>query len=91
MIFIKKLKMSFRITMTELERPIISLSSAVEHRHLDCFRYDKCLDRAIKKNWKSFSCSRCAVFKAYLKEKKELEEELKYSIRGAIYYEEGYA
>ena len=89
----EKTKMSFRFVMTELERPLISLLLVDEHRNLDCVRYDKCLDLAIKKNWRSFSCCRCSVFKAHLEERKErkkIKEEMKSSFLGGGYYEEGF-
>jgi len=86
---LEKAKMSLRVIMTELERPLISLSVVSEHRNLDCARYDQCLDLAVKKNWKGFSCSRCPIFKAYLKERKKLEKEFRYQLQGG-FYEEGF-
>lgn len=29
-----------------------------------CTSYDKCIDFAIKKRWKSFSCEKCPIFSA---------------------------
>ena len=34
------------------------------HRSLYCFHYDGCLDVAVKKDWDSWSCERCALFQA---------------------------
>lgn len=82
--------MSLRIIITELNRPF-SPSMMASHRNPDCERYDKCLDKVIKKNWKSFSCSRCPRFKAYVKERERIKKKFGgYSIlqRGYL-YEEG--
>jgi len=46
----------------------ISFSESGDNRHLDCLRYDKCLDIAYKKKWRSFSCSKCPRFKEYHRE-----------------------
>jgi len=88
--FIPSLRyMSLRIVMTKLDRPF-SLSHMAEHRNLDCKRYDKCLDKAIAKNWKSFSCSKCPRFKAQ-KEENKLIESFGYSLGGGgQIYEEGF-
>jgi len=30
-----------------------------EHRNLSCEFYDSCLDMAVRKKWKNFSCKEC--------------------------------
>ena len=42
------------------------------HRHPDCDVYNKCLNKAAKKNWRSFSCMECVLFKKYKKIRKQL-------------------
>jgi len=60
--------MKVRILRTELKNELI-LPMVSEHRHVNCSRYDKCLNKVIKKRWKSFSCSRCPVFRKYIRKK----------------------
>jgi len=38
------------------------------HRYLYCDFYSKCLNKSIKKNWKTFSCVECGIFKKHKKE-----------------------
>lgn len=61
--------MGLRITVTKLDRTLSILDSS-KHRYLDCSHYDKCLNKAIRKNWESFSCINCARFIAFLEEEK---------------------
>lgn len=49
-----------------LERGMTSdLSRAEElvarHRNLGCREYDACLDRAVERGWKNFSCRECPL------------------------------
>ena len=45
---------------TELTVPIHPEKGDVdEHRNLDCANYGACLDRAVRQEWKSWSCARC--------------------------------
>ena len=91
MSYIQRVKMSFRVVMTELERPLLSLSSVAKHRNLDCDRYDKCLNKAIRKNWRSFSCAKCPIFKVHLEERKKLiKTENRPLVQGSVFYEEGF-
>jgi hypothetical protein len=60
-----------RVIVTRLNRQLF-FSESDDHRHLDCPRYEKCLNKAIVKNWESFSCVKCPRFKAFLKEKEIL-------------------
>jgi len=85
------LKMSLRIIITKLDWPI-HISMVDKHRNLDCNRYEKCLDKAIRKNWRSFSCNRCSIFKAVLKEKVIIKEEEIFECfaGGSSFYEEGF-
>lgn len=85
--------MALRFVMTELEHTLFSPALASKHRNLDCKRYDKCLDLAIKKNWVSFSCCKCPVFKKHLKEQEKLQkkEEVGIIVRRGVFYEQGLA
>ena len=78
--------------MTELERPLLSLSAVANHRNLDCDRYEKCLNRAVKKKWRSFSCAKCSIFKIHLEDMKRLKEEEGYILRVErnCFYETGF-
>ena len=83
-------RMVLRAVITELDHRILSLSSARKHRHVDCKRYGKCLDKAISKNWKSFSCAKCPVYKNFLKEAEYYSPETDVLIGSEVYYEEGF-
>jgi len=49
-----------------LEAPPIKPISRKGKRNLYCVAYDNCLDRAIKNNWTTFSCSAsCAFLRTY--------------------------
>jgi len=41
------------------------------HRYLDCSLYSKCLNKAVRRKWKTFSCIECGIFKKYKKERIE--------------------
>ena len=43
------------------------------HRHTDCDNHRNCLNKAVRKNWKNFSCVSCGIFKKYKREKAESE------------------
>ena len=60
--------MSIRIKRVKLDLPL-TLRSVSQHRYMDCERYDKCLNKVIKKGWVSFSCSRCPKFIKRVKKK----------------------
>lgn len=90
MTYFQRVNMSLRVIITELERPSLSLSAMARHRNLDCIRYDKCLDKVVKKNWRSFSCVKCPIFKIYLEEMKKFKEEKRSLIQGGVIYEEGF-
>lgn len=38
------------------------------YRHTTCYRYGKCLDKAILKKWKDFSCEKCSVYGKFKKQ-----------------------
>ena len=57
----------------KLERTL-NCYGVLSHRHPDCPFYNKCLNKAVKKRWKSFSCIECSFFKKYLKMRKELNK-----------------
>jgi len=35
------------------------------HRNLYCVHYDACLDVAVKMDWDSWSCEKCALFRIH--------------------------
>ena len=35
------------------------------HRNLYCVHYDACLDVAVKLDWDSWSCEKCALFRVH--------------------------
>lgn len=45
-----------------------------DHRHPNCKRYEKCLNKACRENWQSFSCSMCVFFRKYKKKEKMRKE-----------------
>jgi hypothetical protein len=47
---------------TPLAQLIRSESTVSVHRNLYCLHYDACLDVAVKLDWDSWSCERCALF-----------------------------
>jgi len=51
------------------------------HRHPDCSFQNKCLGKAARKNWKSFSCIDCPEFKRFLKKRKKEEEKKRKEIQ----------
>lgn len=65
--------MKLRIIMKE-RNSILSTKESIQHRHLDCPKYERCLDKAINKNWESFSCAKCPYFKNYVVEDKKKKE-----------------
>ena len=60
--------MSVRIKRIKLDYPL-TLNLVSQHRYVDCERYDKCLNKVIKKGWVSFSCSKCPQFIKRIKQK----------------------
>ena len=68
--------MGLRVIITKLNHPLFFAESK-RHRYLDCPRYEKCLNKAINKNWKSFSCAKCPWFKNYLKEERIIKKFMK--------------
>lgn len=59
---------------TELDRTL-SLEQVSVYRHPLCVYEIKCLNKAVKKDWKGFSCEKCFYFKRY-KKKFKLENEI---------------
>ena len=53
-----------RFVIKELDRSI-DFDDIPTHRHINCERYGKCLNKASRKNWTSFSCVKCPIFKEY--------------------------
>lgn len=45
------------------------------HRNVFCKHYDRCLDLALRRAWKSFSCERCQCFSLLQKEPLDWEED----------------
>jgi len=44
-------------------------ASVKKHRFIDCHLYDECLNIAVKRNWKGFTCFFCSFKKEKIKEK----------------------
>lgn len=55
----------------------IEFEEVSKHRHINCERYEKCLNKACSKNWESFSCIRCPIFKEFRKIRKNLDKKFK--------------
>jgi len=64
------MKKKMKTRMTKLYKSI-DVDEVDKLRYLDCKHYEKCLNKAFKRNWISFSCSRCPEFRNFLKTKKE--------------------
>jgi hypothetical protein len=47
---------------TPLTQLIRSESVVSGHRNLYCIHYDACLDVAVKMDWDSWTCEKCALF-----------------------------
>lgn len=43
-------------------RTLVKQEEVDEHRSVLCSGYDECLDAALRKSWRSWSCARCARF-----------------------------
>jgi hypothetical protein len=43
-----------------------------KHRNVCCAEYDGCLDAALRRSWRSFSCGQCALF-AFAREARAAE------------------
>lgn len=39
-----------------------NVKDATQYRNFYCINYNKCLDFAIEKDWKSFSCKKCSKY-----------------------------
>jgi hypothetical protein len=46
---------------------VLTLNQVYIHRHPFCKYDNKCLNKAIKNEWKSFSCLKCPFFRKYKK------------------------
>jgi len=62
-----------RANPIKLNRPINMVELDV-HRHPDCSDYEKCLDKAVYKRWRGFSCLKCTFFRKYKKIRKRLDQ-----------------
>jgi hypothetical protein len=47
---------------TPLFQLIRSEATVSGHRNLYCLHYDACLDVAVRLDWDSFTCEKCALF-----------------------------
>jgi hypothetical protein len=45
-------------------RWLLEPADVLAHRHLDCQEYDQCLDIAVLRPWRSWTCDRCPAFHA---------------------------
>ncbi len=41
---------------------LVKEEDVTKHRSLSCAEYDECLDAALRRCWKSWSCGRCHLF-----------------------------
>ena len=52
----------------------LTLSQVSIYRHPLCPYEVKCLNKAVKKGWRGFSCERCPFFRKYKKSKQQKNE-----------------
>ncbi len=44
-------------------RQLVKEEEVDEHRCVTCAEYDDCLDAALRKSWRSWSCGQCGLFR----------------------------
>ncbi len=44
-------------------RSLVKDEEVDKHRSVSCSEYDECLDAALRKSWRSWSCARCKLFR----------------------------
>lgn len=43
-------------------RSLVAHEEVEKHRSLSCAEYDGCLERVLRRAWKSWTCGRCPLF-----------------------------
>lgn len=44
-------------------RSLVKEEDVDKHRSVSCAEYDDCLDTALRRSWRSWSCGRCKLFR----------------------------
>src|SRR5271169_3753201 len=52
------------IQLDEISASSLSPYTVTEIKKVDCTYYNKCLDKAIAKNWAGFSCQSCQAYES---------------------------
>ena len=43
-------------------RSLVSHEDVEKHRSLSCARYDGCLEKVLRRSWRSWTCEHCPLF-----------------------------